>query len=133
MRPSLPDPSWIWCTTPWTARTTTTTRSSCSACCTQCLTTKVSHSACLPSGERTAAFLEEFPFWFWQTPTEPPYSLVRASQVIFCTLKPQDSVTQATRGRVAGGGEGDSSVDRPAQHDCVHTVVCSRPLGLQLT
>ena len=53
--------------------------------------------------------------------------------MLSCTLKPQESVTEATRGRVGGGGEGGSNVDRPAQHDGVHTVVCSRPLGLQLT
>lgn len=48
VRPSsFPDPSSIWCTTPWTAQMTTTMHCLCSASSTPCLITKVNLPASL--------------------------------------------------------------------------------------
>lgn len=70
--PPLPDPSWIWCTMPWTVRTTTTTRCLCSACCTPCLTTKVSAwLAGWPWG-RGKPLSGKTPFWWGRIPQRRP-------------------------------------------------------------
>lgn len=108
--PPLPDPSWIWCTMPWTVRTTTTTRCLCSACCTPCLTTKV--SAWLAGlGEEESRSLGRPLSGGGGSHSAALWP--RRTWVLCSGLKPGELVAQVT-----GGGGARPSADRPAQRDC---------------
>lgn len=79
---------------------------------------------CLVEPKKKAAFLEECPFWFWQTPTKLLFTLL---EFLRCFCADQSHRNWLLRQYGWGGREGAS--DCLTQHDSIHAVVCFRPLA----